>query len=78
VRGLVLDHGSRHPDMPASLENAWVMIGNFSLEYEKTEHNSTFVYSTAEEREKLVEAERRFTDDKASGGDGYGSKGGVA
>ena len=64
VRGLVLDHGSRHPDMPVALENAWIMIGNFSLEYEKTEHTSTFVYSTADEREKLVEAERRFTDDK--------------
>ena len=50
--------------MPAYLENAWIMIGNFSLEYEKTEHTSTFVYSTADERERLVEAERRFTDDK--------------
>jgi T-complex protein 1 subunit zeta len=64
VRGLVLDHGSRHPDMPSYMENAYVMIGNFSLEYEKTEHTSTFVYSTAEERDRLVDAERRFTDEK--------------
>ena len=64
VRGLVLDHGARHPDMPSYLENAYVMIGNFSLEYEKTEHTSTFVYSTAEERDRLVDAERRFTDEK--------------
>lgn len=64
VRGLVLDHGARHPDMPSYVENAFIMIGNFSLEYEKTEHTSTFVYSTAEERDRLVDAERRFTDDK--------------
>ena len=106
VRGIVMDHGARHPDMPSYLENCWcvgghccnskqqccfattciatlrrfhfgstfsrchffvfyrIMIGNFSLEYEKAEHNSTFVYSTAGEREKLVEAERKFTDEK--------------
>ncbi len=35
VRGLVLDHGSRHPDMPKKLENAYVLTLNVSLEYEK-------------------------------------------
>lgn len=64
VRGLVLDHGSRHPDMPSYLEKCFILIANVSLEYEKTEHTSTFVYSTAGEREKLVEAERRFVDEK--------------
>lgn len=64
VRGLVMDHGSRHPDMPTALENCYIMIANISLEYEKTEHSSTFVYSTAEERDKLVDAERRFVDEK--------------
>lgn len=64
VRGLVLDHGARHPDMPTSLEKCYVMIANFSMEYEKTEHNSTMVYSTAEERDRLVEAERKYTDDR--------------
>jgi T-complex protein 1 subunit zeta len=64
VRGLVLDHGARHPDMPTFLENCFVMIANFSMEYEKTEHNSTFVYATAEERDRLVEAERKYTDDR--------------
>lgn len=29
-----------------------------------SEANSTFVYSTAEERDRLVAAERKFTDDK--------------
>ncbi|KAF8633291.1 hypothetical protein AX17_004466 [Amanita inopinata Kibby_2008] len=64
VRGLVLDHGARHPDMPKRVENAYVLTLNVSLEYEKTEVNSSFFYSSAEQREKLVESERRFTDAK--------------
>ncbi|KAK7692936.1 T-complex protein 1 subunit zeta [Cerrena zonata] len=64
VRGLVLDHGARHPDMPKRVENAFILTLNVSLEYEKTEVNSGFFYSSAEQREKLVESERRFTDEK--------------
>jgi len=64
VRGLVLDHGARHPDMPTYVENAYILTCNVSLEYEKSEVNSNFVYSTPEERQRLVEAERRFTDEK--------------
>ncbi|KAI0661440.1 chaperonin-containing T-complex zeta subunit Cct6 [Cubamyces menziesii] len=64
VRGLVLDHGGRHPDMPKRVENAYILTLNVSLEYEKTEVNSGFFYSSAEQREKLVESERRFTDAK--------------
>ncbi|KAM6502446.1 Chaperonin Cpn60/TCP-1 family [Amanita muscaria] len=64
VRGLVLDHGARHPDMPKRVENAYVLTLNVSLEYEKTEVNSGFFYSSAEQREKLVESERRFVDEK--------------
>ncbi|KAL7281346.1 chaperonin-containing T-complex zeta subunit Cct6 [Trametes coccinea BRFM310] len=64
VRGLVLDHGGRHPDMPKRVENAFILTLNVSLEYEKTEVNSGFYYSSAEQREKLVESERRFTDQK--------------
>ena len=36
VRGLVLDHGARHPDMPKKLENCFILTLNVSLEYEKT------------------------------------------
>ncbi|KAI0685190.1 chaperonin-containing T-complex zeta subunit Cct6 [Cytidiella melzeri] len=64
VRGLVLDHGARHPDMPKRVENAYILTLNVSLEYEKTEVNSSFFYSSAEQREKLVESERKFTDAK--------------
>ena len=37
VRGLVLDHGSRHPDMPKRVEDAHILTCNVSLEYEKSE-----------------------------------------
>lgn len=36
VKGLVLDHGARHPDMPKYLENCYIFSCNVSLEYEKT------------------------------------------
>lgn len=44
VRGLVLDHGARHPDMPKRLENAFVLTLNVSLEYEKTYVKTTFPF----------------------------------
>lgn len=50
--------------MPKRLENAFILTLNVSLEYEKTEVNSGFFYSSTEQREKLVEAERKFVDDK--------------
>jgi len=37
---------------------------NVSLEYEKTTVNSGFFYKSAEEREKLITAERRFIEDR--------------
>lgn len=36
VRGLVLDHGARHPDMPKRVKDAFILTLNVSLEYEKT------------------------------------------
>ena len=36
VRGLVMDHGARHPDMPKRVEDAFILTLNVSLEYEKT------------------------------------------
>ncbi|GIX65910.1 TCP-1 chaperonin, putative [Babesia caballi] len=64
VRGMVLDHGSRHPDMPKRIEKAYILTLNCSLEYEKSEVHSGFSYSSAEQRERLVSSERRFTDEK--------------
>jgi T-complex protein 1 subunit zeta len=50
--------------MAKRVENAYILTLNVSLEYEKSEINSSFYYSSAEQREKLVESERRFVDDK--------------
>lgn len=36
INGLVLDHGSRHPNMPKRVKNAYILTCNVSLEYEKT------------------------------------------
>ncbi|XP_038217396.1 T-complex protein 1 subunit zeta [Zerene cesonia] len=64
IKGLVMDHGARHPDMPKRVENAYIFTCNVSLEYEKTEVNSGFFYKSAEDREKLVAAERDFIDQR--------------
>jgi T-complex protein 1 subunit zeta len=64
INGLVLDHGGRHPDMPTVLHNCHIMTCNVTFEYEKTEVQSGFFYSNAEEREKLVESERKWLDER--------------
>jgi len=64
VNGIVLDHGGRHPDMPKVIENCFIMTCNVTFEYEKTEVQSGFFYSNAEEREKLVESERKWLDER--------------
>jgi T-complex protein 1 subunit zeta len=64
VRGIVMDHGARHPDMKKRVEDAYILTCNVSLEYEKTEVNSGFFYKSASEREKLVQAERQFIDNR--------------
>ena len=37
IKGLALDHGSRHPDMPKRLERCHILTCNLSLEYERSE-----------------------------------------
>lgn len=64
IRGLVLDHGARHPDMKKRVEDAFILTCNVSLEYEKTEVSSGFFYKTAAEKEKLVKGERKFIEDR--------------
>ncbi|GFY84803.1 TCP-1/cpn60 chaperonin family protein [Actinidia rufa] len=64
VEGLVLDHGSRHPDMKRRAENCYILTCNVSLEYEKSEINAGFFYSNAEQREAMVAAERRSVDER--------------
>merc|ERR1712055_339490 len=64
VKGIVMDHGARHPDMKKRVNNAYILTCNVGLEYEKTEVNSGFFYKSADEREKMVEAERKFIEDR--------------
>jgi T-complex protein 1 subunit zeta len=64
VKGLVLDHGARHPDMPKRLENCFVLTCNVSLEYEKSEVTAETKYADVAQRQKLVDAERRVVDDR--------------
>jgi len=64
VKGLVFDHGARHPDMPKRVTNCVVFACNIELEYEKTEVNSSFFYNSADQREKMVEAERKVVDER--------------
>ena len=63
VKGLVLDHGGRHQQMPKKLENCYILNCNVSLEFENTEVHSKFVYSSSEQREKLIASEHKYTDD---------------
>ncbi|KAL1233842.1 T-complex protein 1 subunit zeta [Trichinella pseudospiralis] len=60
IRGLVLDHGVRHPDMKKLVRNAYILACNVSLEFEKPEVNVKALYKNAEEREKLLASEREF------------------
>mmetsp|Transcript_18693 Transcript_18693/g.47763 ORF Transcript_18693/g.47763 Transcript_18693/m.47763 type:complete len:541 (+) Transcript_18693:45-1667(+) len=64
VRGLVMDHGGRHPDMKKTQNNCFILTCNATLEYEKSEVNSGFMYSNADQREKMLAAERKWVDDR--------------
>lgn len=64
VKGLVMDHGGRHPEMPKMLKNVHILCANVSLEYEKTEVHSAFYFSTPDQRERLVASERALCDEK--------------
>jgi hypothetical protein len=47
-----------------ALQDAYILTANISLEYEKAEVNAGFFYSSAEQREALVAAERAYTDER--------------
>ena len=74
VKGIVMDHGGRHPDMPKALKNCHILTCNVSMEYEKTEVNSGFFYNSAERKfmddrvQKVIEFKRKVCgDDKSKG-----------
>ncbi len=58
VKGIVLDHGTRHPDMPTYLKNPYILTCNVSLEYEKTEVNAGFFDGRQQFIQQRVERDR--------------------
>jgi T-complex protein 1 subunit zeta len=64
VKGLVMDHGLRHSLMKRDLKNCFILAMNVSLEFENTEVNTSFAAASAQDRERLALAERKFVDDK--------------
>lgn len=64
VQGLVMDHGGRHPGMPKKLQKCHILCMNIDLEYQKSEVASNFMYNSAEQREAMVAAERKWVDDR--------------
>lgn len=64
VNGIVLDHGGRNSDMPKYLENAYILTCNVSLEYERSELTTGFYYKDPAEKARMVESERKMTDDR--------------
>jgi len=66
VKGLVLDHGARHPEMPKSLKNCYILTCNVSLEKEKPVVDIVGHIKSADEREALANQERKYIDDRVA------------
>ena len=66
IKGLVLDHGARHPDMPKIIYNASILLCNINLEHEKSETNSSFIYNSVENKEKISLSERDVIDNRVN------------
>jgi T-complex protein 1 subunit zeta len=64
IKGLVLDHGARHPDMKKRAENVFILVCNVSLEFDKPEMKAEMSYSNAEQRQRMVNAEHELTDER--------------
>lgn len=64
VKGLVLDHGARHPDMKKRVNDAFLLICNVSLEFDKPEMKAEISYSNAEQRQRMVNAEHALADER--------------
>jgi len=64
VRGLVLDHGTRHPNMRKRANKCKILFTNLNLEWEHTEVNSAFYYKDANQREDMAKAERQYVNNR--------------
>merc|ERR1719502_2016944 len=50
--------------MPKKLQKAHILCMNIDLEYQKSEISSGFYYNSAQQREAMVAAERKWVDDR--------------
>jgi len=66
IKGLVLDHGGRDYNMPGKVENAYILTCNISLEPEKPTNVTQVSVKTAQEREKIIEMEREYIEERVS------------
>jgi T-complex protein 1 subunit zeta len=64
VRGLVLDQCFRHELMPKQIKNVRILALNVSLELENSAVNALVHVANADQRERMIIAERKFVDDK--------------
>ena len=46
IRGIVMDHGARHPDMKKRVEDAYILTCNVSMEYEKRSVVHTYLFGS--------------------------------
>ena len=64
VKGIVLDHGSRHSGMPNILYDSFILLCNISLEYETTEFESEISFNCCDNQQKFLLKEREYVDQK--------------
>ena len=64
VKGLVLDQSFRHDLMPKKMEKVHILVLNVSLEFEDSVVKTIMPISNADEKEKMMLAERKFVDNK--------------
>ncbi|XP_055490357.1 T-complex protein 1 subunit zeta-like [Leucoraja erinacea] len=64
VKGLVLEHGARHPGMRRRVEDAFILGLNMALELGRPRDNASCFHKDVEDRESFTKAERRTAQEK--------------
>jgi T-complex protein 1 subunit zeta len=64
VKGLVIDQPFRHDMMPKSMQNVRILALSVNLELEPSAINVIMPVSNADQRERMIIAERKFVDNR--------------
>lgn len=64
VKGVVVDQGFRNDMMPKKMKDVRILAMNISLELEPSSYATYAPVANADQKERLMIAERRFVDDK--------------